>query len=64
MKGEIFSAAKWNVFRKTSQEAMEKMLRTNLKDSPTKLLNHVSFQLVLQYIVESIVLPIMGLTVE
>lgn len=38
MKGEIFSAVKHNVLGKTGQEAMEKMLRTNLKGSPVKLL--------------------------
>lgn len=64
MKGEIFSAAKWNVVENTSQEAMKKMLKTNLKDSSIKLLIMSAFTLRYSTDVESAVLPTTGLTLK
>lgn len=40
----IFST-KWNIFERTSQDTMEKMLSTHFKDSPVKLLIMSGFTL-------------------
>lgn len=64
MKGEIFSSMKHNVFGKTGQEAMVKMLRTNLKGSSVKLLIKSAFTVCCSTNVESIVLPAADLTVK
>lgn len=59
----IFST-KWNIFERTSQDTMEKMLSTYFKDSPVKLLIMSGFTLFCSTNVENIVLPITGLTLK
>lgn len=59
----IFST-KWNIFERTSQDTMEKMLSTYFKDSPVKLLIMSGFTLCCSTNVENIVLPITGLTLK